>query len=388
MNKYLEAIGRLAPLLKQTVEEDEQRGQLSSEVIAALAKAGFYKLFLPVSLGGEELDPPSVAKLSEQLARHNVAAAWSIMVTNISNWFSKFLPAEVVEEIHKPGQDIFCAGTFAAPLFATRSNGGFFISGQTPLCSHVHEAQWITLLSIVMQDGRPAMNGGMPEMRSVTLKSADCKILDTWQSLGLKATDSNDVAVDNIFVPESHSFVVSPHSEINRHFTGALYRFPLTGISSCCLIAPVALAIGMNAVEALKSLTGKQPSGGPIPLSQKPGFQSRLAKAEAMVRSASAYLYATLTDCWEKLRMGETASTHGKAALLMAATQVNQLCTQAVDLVFTAAGTTGIYKRSAISRYFTDMQVIRQHGFANEYRFETAAQMILGLEPDFPPVLL
>ena len=114
MNKYLEAIGRLAPLLKQTVEEDEQRGQLSSEVIAALAKAGFYKLFLPVSLGGEELDPPSVAKLSEQLARHNVAAAWSIMVTNISNWFSKFLPAEVVEEIHKPGQDIFCAGTFAA----------------------------------------------------------------------------------------------------------------------------------------------------------------------------------------------------------------------------------------------------------------------------------
>ena len=57
-------------------------------------------------------------------------------------------------------------------------------------------------------------------------------------------------------------------------------------------------------------------------------------------------------------------------------------------LVFSSAGTTGVYKRNKISRYFTDIQVVRQHGFINENRFETAAQLMLGVSPDFFPAIL
>jgi hypothetical protein len=73
-----------------------------------------------------------------------------------------------------------------------------------------------------------------------------------------------------------------------------------------------------------------------------------------------------------------------KAGLLLAATHTNQSCEQAVDLMYSAAGTTGIYTRNKLAHYFTDMQVIRQHGFANESRYETAAQVFLCLQPDLP----
>ena len=388
MDKFFEAIERIAPLLTSSIEQDEQNGRVSESIMAVLREAGLSKLFLPASLGGFEIDPITVAKLVERVAHYNAAAAWSVMVSNTSNWISKFLRAEVAEEIYNPSQKTFCAGSFAAPVMATKTEGGYLIKGQVPLCSNVHQARWITLLSIVMQDGQPLMNNGMPEMRAVFLKSGDCRILETWQSLGMKATDSNDVAVENAFVPQNYSFILSPHSEVNKHYKSALYRFPLAGILSCCLIVPVALAIATNAIEELKLLTGKVPSGSAATLKEKAGFQRKLGIAEGLVSSARAYLHQSLSDCWNKVQSGEEASLQDKANLLLAASHVNMSCTNAVDLVYSASGTTGVYKRNNISRHFTDMQVVRQHGFANENRFETAAQLILGLQPDFFPAIL
>lgn len=388
MDKFLEAIERIAPVLTKTIETDEQNGRVSESILTALREAGLYKLFLPASLGGFETDPVTVAKLVERVAHYNAAAGWSVMVMNVSNWICKFLPAEVAEEIYHPARKTFCAGTFAAPVFATKTDGGYLVKGQAPLCSNVHQAQWIALLSIVMQDGHPVINNGMPEMRAVFLKSEDCNILETWQALGMKATDSNDVIVDNAFVPQNRSFILSPYSEMNKHYKNALYRFPLAGILSCCLIVPVALAIATNAIEELKLLTGKVPAGSASTLKEKAGFQRKLGIAEALVSAARTHLHQSLSECWNKVQSGEEATLQDKAKLLLAASHVNMSCANAVDLVYSASGTTGVYKRNNISRHFTDMQVVRQHGFANENRFETAAQLILGLQPDFLPAML
>ena len=55
-----------------------------------------------------------------------------------------------------------------------------------------------------------------------------------------------------------------------------------------------------------------------------------------------------------------------------------------MDLIYTAAGTTGIYTRNKLAHYFTDAQVLRQHGFMNESRYETAGQIYFGLPSDLP----
>jgi hypothetical protein len=55
-----------------------------------------------------------------------------------------------------------------------------------------------------------------------------------------------------------------------------------------------------------------------------------------------------------------------------------------VDLMYSAAGSSAIYTRNKLAHYFSDAQVIRQHGFANDSRYETAAQVYFGLPPDLP----
>ena len=72
---------KLNNLLGEHINEEENNGRLSSTVVSALREAGFYKLFLPVSLGGLEAAPLSVAKVVEEVASHNTAAGWSLMVT-------------------------------------------------------------------------------------------------------------------------------------------------------------------------------------------------------------------------------------------------------------------------------------------------------------------
>lgn len=73
-----------------------------------------------------------------------------------------------------------------------------------------------------------------------------------------------------------------------------------------------------------------------------------------------------------------------KATLLLASTHTNQTCCSAVDILYSAAGSSAIYTKSKLNYHFANAQVIRQHGFMNESRYETAAQVYLGLPPDLP----
>jgi alkylation response protein AidB-like acyl-CoA dehydrogenase len=388
MENLFQTVEHLSPLLSGHLEQEELDGRLSKDTIETLKKSGLYKLFLPSSLGGLEADPVTTAKLIEHISRYNAAAAWSVMVAGASAWWSKYLPAETVEEIFTQSSENFFAGTFAAPTKATQVDGGYIVNGQVPLCSNVHEANWIAVSAIVIQDGKPATLNGAPEFRIVVLKATDCKIVNTWQALGMKSTDSNDVMVSDVFVPDYHTGLISPGAAYNGHYHEALYRFPVAGINGCSLIAPVALGVAANIIEELKLLTEKIPSGSAVSLKEKQSFQKKFAMAQALVRSARNYLYQSLQDCWNKVQNGEPASLEDKAALLLAAAHTNKSCVEAADLVFSSAGTTGVYKRNKISRYFTDMQVVRQHGFINENRFETAAQLMLGVSPDFFPAIL
>ena len=61
---------------------------------------------------------------------------------------------------------------------------------------------------------------------------------------------------------------------------------------------------------------------------------------------------------------------------------------QVAELMYSIAGTNGIYTKSLLERHFRDLQVLKQHGFASENRFEAVGQVYLGLPPEFAPGVL
>ena len=383
----LEFVQEIAAILSQNIEEEEANRKISSSTLNALREAGLLRLYLPKSFGGSETDPLTTAKLVEAVARHNTAAGWSMMVANTSAWWCKYLPEKGVEEVFKYGPDTFVAGAFHPPMRASATKSGFLINGRSPLTSNVHEAQWIFVTAFVMDGDQMKFNNGIPEVIGVIMDAKDVEVLDTWYTIGMKSTDSNDIKVDNVFVPDHRLFALMPDAEPNSYYKSPLYRFPAIGVSISSLISPVALAVARNAIEELKVIADKKvPLGSMVSIKERGAVQRKLGMAEAFVQSSRAFLFQELTGCWKKVQAKEKISLEEKARLLLAATQTNQSCSQAVDLMYTAAGTTGIYTRNKLSRLFSDAQVIRQHGFSNESRYETAAQVFLGLQPDLPVI--
>ena len=375
----------IGSVISQNISGEEESRRLSQSTFNALREAGFLKLYLPKSLGGLEVDPVTVARLVEQVAQHNVAAGWCMMVANTAQWWGSRFSDKGINEIFENGPDAIIAGTFHPPMKATPTEGGYVFNGRNSLASNIHEASWIFMTAFVMEGDNIKMNNGIPEIIGVCLKREDCEVIDTWYTLGMKATDSNDVSATNVFVPDERSFPLSPIFEPNSYYNGRLYRFAAIGASIASLIAPVSLAIASNAVAELKAIADKKmPMGSMTSIRERGAVQRKLGTAEAIVQSSRAYLYQTLSDKWKKTLAGEELTLDDKASLLLAATHTNQTCLQAVDMMYSAAGSTAIYTRSKLAHYFTDAQVVRQHGFVNESRYETAAQVYLGLHPDLP----
>ncbi len=204
----------------------------------------------------------------------------------------------------------------------------------------------------------------------------------------MRGTDSNDVAAKDVFVSDLLFFPLVPEFVPNAHFKGPLYQYPAMGASVACLIPPIALAIARKAIDEIKALAEKKiPFSSTVPLCERGSIQNKLGKAEALIQSARAFLYQTISRTWEKTQAGEIIPVEEKGELLLAATHTVQSCAQAVDMMYSAAGSTAIYTKNKIERYFRDAQVIRQHGFFNESRYETVAQVYFGLPCDLPLVM-
>src|SRR6185295_9037366 len=206
-----------------------------------------------------------------------------------------------------------------------------------------------------------------------------------WHALGMRGTDSADVSVKDLFVPKAFTCPLVPPFEPNKHYRSPLYRLPMLAPIVLAAIPPVAVAIARNAINEVKTLSARRmPMASAVPLRDRAVAQARLGRAEAMLRSARAFMYETMVETWEKTKADEPLTLEERGRILLASTHACQVGAEVTDMMFTSAGSSAVFTRSPLERLFRDAQVIRQHGFVASSRYETVAQIMLGLEPDLP----
>lgn len=378
----IETARALAPVLRANAERSDREGRLPATSIDAMREAGLLRLYVPRALGGIESDPLTHARIQEEIARHDPAAAWLLQAVGSSAWWCSRLPTEAVEEIYADGPDQIISVSFAVPVDAERVGDSLRISGQRALASNVSDASWIWLTAVTNVDGAPESLGGEPVTHAVFFPATDATVVPTWDTLGMRGTDSNDVAVDGVVVPEHRSFRIGVDHTPGQLYEGPLYRIPATvGVAS--YMPNVALGAAAAAIDEVVELAStKTPFASATPLAQRATAQAKLGRADGAVRSARSYLHDRITWAWEQTLAGVELTLHDRAEVLLACVQAHAAAVTAVDLMYGTAGTTAIYKRHRLERLFRDVQVLRQQGFVSDSRFETFAQVRLGLAPD------
>jgi alkylation response protein AidB-like acyl-CoA dehydrogenase len=344
-----------------------------------LAQQGFFRLFLPEAYGGLDLAPIEGLEVLEELGRHDASVAWCVWNGN-THWIAAQLSPEGARAVHAKA-DVVTANSTRASGVAEVAAGGFRVNGRWSLVSGCELGAWMVLLCVVHASGKPRLSAsGAPETRFVIVPSSDCQIIDTWTVGGLRGTGSHDVAVKDVFVPASHAAgFTDPYVLAEPR-----YRFP-----PFCRVIPglgaMTLGIARTAIASLTGLAAdKQLQRSQQILRENHGAQTRVAEAEALVRSARLYLYDSVDRLWRTLLATGAAPIEMRADARMAAWHAVSSSARAVDLMYAAAGATALYTSSPLERAFRDVHAITQHIGVHSRVMETAGRVLFGLEPDTP----
>jgi alkylation response protein AidB-like acyl-CoA dehydrogenase len=377
------AAREVGPLIAKHVETTERNRRLAPPVVDALRAAGLFRLFTPRALGGFEVDPVTFARAVEEVSVFDSAAGWSFQA-NTSAWWTSRMSPEGVAELYADGPDLMMAASFAPPHRAEEVPGGYRITGRGPLASAIHDARWAMMSAVVFDGDQPRMTPVGPEVVSLVMHTREVEIIDTWDSLGMRGTDSNDIAAHGVFVPQSRAFRLDPNAVPSAPFDGPLYRMPAPA-ATFTIIAPVALAIARGAIGELRDIvTTKVPLGSRKTARDRGAVQSAVATAEAMIRSARLFFFDALARTWQRAVSQQPFTLEDKADLMLASTWAVRSAARAADLMHRMGGTNGIYARSRLERHFRDAQTVRHHGFVSDSRLETVGQVYLGVTPEFP----
>jgi alkylation response protein AidB-like acyl-CoA dehydrogenase len=211
----------------------------------------------------------------------------------------------------------------------------------------------------------------------VFVPASEVTVHDTWDTLGLRGTASNDFSIEHAFVPETRGFQVlvdPPQHE------WAVYRTePLVFINHGAHALGVARAAIDTAVETAATKVG----WGGVMLKDTPRLQSAIAEAAGGVGAASSYLYESSWALWQQALTGDT-DKQARGRVRLATSNAVRASVQAVDQLHAALATSAIQASNPLSRQLRDIHTASAHVMIGTMTFEAAGRVLMGMEPGFP----
>ena len=111
---------------------------------------------------------------------------------------------------------------------AKRTAGGYLVTGRWNFLSGIDHSTALFLACRVIDDHGPVMNeDGTPLTRTVVVPVAAGEVLNTWSTLGMRGTASNDAEFFEVFVPADHTYIRGGDP---AYYAGPLYTPPQSAI--------------------------------------------------------------------------------------------------------------------------------------------------------------
>ena len=250
------------------------------------------------------------ARATEAVARYDPAAGWVLQAANVGDWFGARFPDDGAEEMFADDPDSLTAAAFHPPLEGVATDGGYRVTGRRPLASTIHDAR------LALRDGHRRRGGhrGSPSGRTRR---------GSWTPgtrSGCAAPTATTWCWRTCSCPPGGRFPFVPAFTPGSHYGGPLYRMSVVSVLGAVL-APIALAIAREAIEALRALAPTKMSLGSSTraLRDRSVAHARLGRAEGLVRSARASLLRRARGLVAaRRRRGTTPSLEQRAGDLLA----------------------------------------------------------------------
>ena len=346
-------------------ESIERERQIPQDVIDAMVDQGLFRLLVPRSVGGLEIDYLDYLAITQAVATADGSTAWCFNQNNILGTMASLMPASLAEEIWSDSRSILCNGPPQHSAF-TEVDGGYSVSGRWNFSSGSRHATWAVGLERVAD----------PNAVSVVMPKGEFTFIDTWQVNGLRGTGSFSFEAKDVFVPASRAFVEAKTSRED----GPLYLIPRSLFFGSGF-GMVALGVARSALDAaIEIATRKKPQEQTL-LRDQPAIQRIIGQAEATWGAANAFLHEKAVKLWQKALDDHTLPLEHRMELRLASTHAIRQGAQVADMAYSVFGSSAIFESSPIQRKFQDAHAITQQIQGRIEHYDSAGQFYLGFEP-------
>lgn len=350
--------------------EFQQLRHIPQDVVDQFKGMGVYRAFVPARFGGDEKSPADFCRMIEDISAADASAGW-VASFGVSATYLSTLPPETYAEIFGKNPDTVFAGAMFPPQPAKTVEGGYEVTGQWPWGSGIMGAD-LAGAGIKVEDQQTKL----PLI--AIMPAAKIEVVDTWKTLGLRATGSHDIKANGVFVPREWTFVRGSKPTMDDK----IFRYPSMALASQVL-AVVALGAARAALDFIHDSGSRQSvTGAPKP-GARPYLQSEYAKARGLYLGARALFYDTLEDAYAELEHGETVSRDMHIRLRLVASKAAKDGAEAARMAFALGGSAVINEGHPLGRYMLDAAGVAQHAFLSEGTW-TGAGAAMFDEPTMP----
>jgi len=353
----------MVPALEARVAACREARQVPDETIADFREAGFFRIFQPARWGGYEMDPQTFYEVQIIIASACPSSAWVLGILSVHAWQLALFAPETQGEVWGEDDTTLISSSYMPVGEVTPVEGGYRLSGRWGFSSGSAHCQWVFLGAFL-----PTVEGKPPDMRTFLVNRSQYRLEDTWKVSGLQGTGSNDVVVEDAFIPERHTHrfadgfrCKSPGNALND---GPLYRLPFGQIFVRSVSTP---AIGMargalaafrqNALSKVSRADGRRAS-------ENPTSQRALAEAEATIDEVELVLFRNFDAMTALAEAGEPIPVERRVRWRYDSARAVVRCAEAVNALQTASGGGGIFLDHPVQRFFQDINACRGH-YAN-----------------------
>lgn len=375
-------VRELGPEISARAGEIEAGRRLPVALVERLKAAGLFRMFVPRSHGGLEVDLRAGLDVLEALARIDGSTAWTVMIGAETPQVLALLSRARFDAIYAGGPDVILGGGSNVQGEAHVSEGGYRVTGRWSFASGSEHCDYLFGNCVVMQDGapRPGPAPELPETRGVLFPASSARVIDTWNALGLRGTGSHDIAVDDLLCPaeDSLDLFAGVPSVPGPGFVAPVLHILLH-------MAAVAVGVAQGAIDDAAALAkaGKRRLFARGSLAQSPVFQVEFGRAEIDVRAARALLHATADEFWAAC-VRDPAAVPGVVPRLSATLAwVVEATGRAVDVCYRGGGGGAARDASPLQRRFRDIHTLSQHALAAEGWFGPHGALLLGQPAGF-----
>lgn len=336
----------------------------AAENFREIREAGLLSIGVPAELGGGDASYRELCGMLRETARHCSGTALALamhthpLAAAVWRWrkgdkapvegLLKRVAAENLMLLSTGGNDwLGGSGT------AEKTEGGYLFSGRKRFVSGCEAGD---ILMTMAREGDTVLHAGVP------MKSQGVRIEQTWRTLGMRASGSQDVVLDKVFVPEAAIAVRRPAGVWHPFFH-------LVSVIAWPLIYSVYRGVAEKLRDETVTLAMRKRQDG---------------DTLQLIGALDTALAAAVAAHEQMVALGETA-TPGEAvtSTMMTLKRVmTEQMLEAASIAMDAAGGSAFYRAAGIEKLFRDIQAARYHPLAMQPQHRLAGRIALGFTAD------